>query len=106
MGMCKPSGGINKPEYGPFGKNIKDVVGCTPNSRTDYFDEVTGKLLQQRWYDADGKAEWDRDWSHGDSNNTHTFPHDYYWDWEKNKVHPPRPEYLAPNGEKTNKNYC
>jgi len=36
MGMCKPSGGINPPEYGPFGKNIKEIEGCTPNSRTDF----------------------------------------------------------------------
>ncbi len=27
MGMCKPSGGVNK-VYGPFGKNIKDIEGC------------------------------------------------------------------------------
>ena len=104
MGMCKPSGGVNK-VYGPFGKNIKDIEGCTPNSRTDYYDEVTAELLQQRWYDAEGKAVWDRDWSHNDSNNTHTFPHDHYWDWKKSNEHPPRPEYIGPGGEKTNKNY-
>ena len=106
MGMCKPSGGINEPVYGPFGKNIKDIEGCPPNSRTDYFDEATGELLQQRWYDAEGKAVWDRDWKHNDSRRTHKFPHDHYWDWEKNKGHPPRIEYKGPNGEKTNKNYC
>ena len=106
MGMCKPSGGINEPIYGPFGKNIKDIEGCPPNSRTDYYDEITGELLQQRWYDAEGKAIWDRDWNHNDSNNTHTFPHDHYWGWEKNKEHPPRLEYIGPNGEKTNMNYC
>lgn len=105
MGMCKPSGGVNK-VYGPFGKNIKEIEGCVPNSRTDYYDEVTGELLQQRLYDAEGKAIWDRDWKHNDSNNTHTFPHDHYWDWEKNSGHPPRLEYVGPNGEKININYC
>ena len=105
MGMCKPSGGINEPIYGPFGKNIKDIDGCAPNSRTDYFDEITKKLLQQRWYDADGKAIWDRDWNHGNKHN-HIFPHDHYWEWEKNNVNPPRSEYKGPNGEKTNPNYC
>lgn len=106
MGMCKPSGGINEPVYGPFGNNIKDIEYCAPNTRTDYYDEVIGELLQQRWYDAEGKAIWDRDWNHNDSNNTHAFPHDHYWDWEKNGEHPPRPEYAGSNGEKTNMNYC
>ena len=106
MGMCKPSGGINSPIYGPFGKNIPDIEGCSPNSRTDYYVEKTGELLQQRWYDSDGKAIWDRDWKHNDSHHNHTFPHDHYWDWLKDKVHPPRPEYIGPNGEKTNMHYC
>lgn len=55
MGMCKPSGGVKK-VYGPYGKNIKEIKGCPPNSRTNYYDELTGKLIQQRWYDAEGKA--------------------------------------------------
>ena len=104
MGMCKPSGGINPPAYGPFGKNIKDIEGCTPNSRTDYYDEKTGELLQQRWYDAEGKAIWDRDWAHGNKHK-HAFPHDHYWDWE-NPEHADRLKYIGPNGEKTNMNYC
>lgn len=104
MGMCKPSGGVKR-VVGPYGRNIHEISGETPNSRTDYYDEITGKLLQQRWYDSEGKAVWDRDWDHKDSNNTHTFPHDHYWDWKKNGEHPPRPEYIGPNGEKTNKNY-
>ena len=107
MGMCKPSGGVNEPVYGPFGKNIKDIEGCPPNSRTDYFDE-NGELIQQRWYGPDGRAIWNIDWKHPDTNTRkpHKFPHDHYWDWEKNKEHPPRIEYKGPNGEKTNKNYC
>ena len=52
MGTCKPSGGISK-IYGPYGKNIKDIEGCPPNSRTDYYDKETEKLLQQRWYSID-----------------------------------------------------
>ena len=106
MGMCKPSGGINSPVFGPFGGNIKEIEGCAPNSRTDYYDEKTGQLLQQRWYDAEGKAMWDRDWGHKDSNNSHVFPHDHFWQWDKNKLHPPRSEYKGPNGERMNSNYC
>lgn len=91
MGMCKPSGGVNKVN-GPFGKNIKEIEGCTPNSRTDYYDEVTGELLQQRWYDAKGKTSWNRDWKHKDNNlqKPHKFPHDHPWDWSKKK---PRQDY-------------
>lgn len=103
MGMCKPSGGVIK-IYGPYGKNIKDIIGV-PNSRVDYYDEVTGELLQQRWFDAEGRAIWDRDWKHGDSNNTHTFPHDHYWNWEVNPDHPTRIKYIGPNGETINDLY-
>ncbi len=52
--MCKPSGGIKK-VFGPYRGNI-DTLEDTPNSRTDYYDEDTGKLLQQRWYGPDGAA--------------------------------------------------
>ena len=101
MGMCKPSGGINK-SIGKLGSLNRRSI---PNTRTDLYNE-NGDLIQQRWYDAEGKAVWDRDWKHNDSRRTHKFPHDHYWDWEKNKGHPPRIEYKGPNGEKTNKNYC
>lgn len=97
MGMCKPSGGVKK-VYGPYGKNIKEIKGCPPNSRINYYDELTGKLIQQRWYDAEGKAIWDRDLEHGNSNNTHTFPHDHPWDWTKLK---PREKSVPKND-----NYC
>ena len=102
--MCKPSGGINPPEYGPFGKNIKEIEGCTPNSRTDYFDEVTGELLQQRWYDAEGKACWDRDWAHGNKHK-HTFPHDHYWVWD-NLGNSDRLSYIGSDNSKINLDYC
>ena len=44
MGMCKPSGGINKTIYGPVRGNIEKKQD-TPNSRTDYYDEITGEIL-------------------------------------------------------------
>ena len=103
MGMGKPSGGI-KTQLGKIG-SLKAYGD--PNTRIDLYNiENPNELLQQRWYDAEGKAIWDRDWKHNDSNNTHTFPHDHYWDWEKNSEHPPRLEYVGPNGEKINMNYC
>ncbi|MCL2234415.1 MAG: hypothetical protein FWC02_01900 [Firmicutes bacterium] len=83
MGMCSPSGGIEK-VYGSYGRSIGPIVG-TPNSRTDFFDEVTGQLLQSRWYGPERWAVRDRDYDHNDSKNTHEFPHDHRWDWTKKR---------------------
>lgn len=107
MGMCKPSGGINKPIYGKVGQNIPGSFG-PPNTRTDMYNiDNPDELLQQRWYGPDGRNLWDRDWKHKNENpkNPHKYPHDHYWDWTK----PPgkqRPPYKGPNGENTNNSYC
>ena len=106
MGMCKPSGG-KFDVYGPYRSNIPDIWSKKPNIRVDYYDEKTGKLLQQRWYGPDGWTIWDIDWDHGNSNNNHIFPHDHYWDFTK----PPgkqRIEYKDPNNENNfvNNDYC
>ncbi len=94
--MCKPSGGfINK--TGRVG-DLK-ITG-TPNTREDLYDD-NGNLLQQRWYGPDGMAIWDRDWAHG--GGEHEWPHDHYWDWTKKK---PRQDYIGPNGEKANMDFC
>ncbi len=79
--MCKPSGGIESIK-GPYRMNISSYKGNS-NTRTDYYDEQTGELLQQRWYGPDGRAIIDRDWNHKDTYNTHKFPHDHYWDYTK-----------------------
>jgi len=50
MGMCKPSNGIKKVFIPPHRGNIEKIEGETPNSRTDAYDEITGKLLQSRCY--------------------------------------------------------
>ena len=100
MGMCKPSGG-KVDVYGRYGSNIKSIWSEKPNIRIDYYDEKTGKLLQQRWYGPDGVAIWDRDWDHNNSDGTHIFPHDHYWDFTK----PPgkqRPKW----GTEINTDYC
>lgn len=90
MGMCKPSGGKFRMD-GKHGRSIPDVKDAKPNTRTDFYDE-NGNLTQQRWYDANGRAILDRDWEHGNSKNSHKFPHDHPWDWSKN---PPRQESLS-----------
>ena len=102
MGMCKPSGG-KFDQYGPYRSNIKDIENMTPNTRVDYYDENTGKLIQQRWFGPDGQAIWDRDWDHKNDHHNHVFPHDHYWDFSK----PPgkqRQEWKE--GKEINEDYC
>ncbi len=90
MGMCKPSGGINT----VFGK-IGDLKALgLPNSRVDLYDSETGELLQQRWYDSNGKAVLNRDWKHSNKGTKHIFPHDHHWDWSKTI---PRGKYIDGN---------
>ena len=50
MGMCKPSGGV-KSIYGPYRHSLPSTN--TPNSRIDYYDEITKKLFHQRWFDSE-----------------------------------------------------
>lgn len=52
-----------------------------PNSSMDLYDKETGELLQRRFFDENGRAIKDIDYKHNDPHNTHTFPHEHYWDW-------------------------
>ena len=79
MGMCKPSGG-KFDIFGRRGSNIKNTE-YLPNSRIDFYDEKSGDLIQQRWFGPDGIAVWDRDYIHGNGDNSHFFPHDHAWNW-------------------------
>ena len=98
MGMCKPSGGI-KSQVGTIGSLKAD---SDPNTRIDLYNEQ-GELIQQRWYGPDGRAMWNRDWKHPDTNprKPHKFPHDHPWDWNK-KV--PRLKYEV--NRDINSDYC
>lgn len=61
-----------------------------PNSRTDRYKN--GMKVQSRWYDQNGRAERNRDYSHQGAHNNHSFPHDHKWDWnEKNGKRDPTP---------------
>lgn len=98
MGMCKPSGGI---------KSVVGKIGDLPrmgtsNTRTDLYNEQ-GELIQQRWYGPDGRAMWNRDWKHKDSNSQkpHKFPHDHPWDYNKKN---PREDY--DENREINTDYC
>lgn len=78
MGAYKQTGNVKK-IFGVYGRSIKAIENEKPNSRTDFYDEKTGKLLQQRWYDSNGRTVLDRDWDHNNSHNNHKFPHDHHW---------------------------
>ena len=78
MGMAKPSGGV-VPVVGNIGDLNKEGI---PNSRYDLYNEQ-GKLIQSRWYDANGRAAHNRDYEHGNKGGIHPFPHDHEWDWTK-----------------------
>jgi len=83
-GKCSPSGTII-PIGGIFtvhGRKLEDDE-CVPNSRYDLYKR--GNHVQSRWYDGEGKAEWDRDYFHPDRLNNHTFPHDHSWVWKKSE---------------------
>ena len=96
MGMCKPSGGIEK-KVGKIG-DLK--AHGDPNSRIDLYNKKD-ELIQQRWYDANGRAEMNRDWKHANKGGEHKFPHDHPWDWTKKEQ---RADY--DENREINKHYC
>lgn len=49
-----------------------------PNSSCDLKNSNTGKITQRRFYDENGNACLDVDFSHG---GNHTFPHIHIWHW-------------------------
>ena len=53
-----------------------------PNSKIQRYRN--GKLVQERWYDNQGKAIRNRDYSHGGNEE---FPHDHSWTWNGKDGH-------------------
>lgn len=51
------------------------VRGAKPNSRYDLY--INGQKIQSRWYDRNGKAIRNRDFTHQDAHRNHNFPHDH-----------------------------
>ncbi|WP_144499822.1 N-acetylmuramoyl-L-alanine amidase family protein [Bacillus sp. FDAARGOS_235] len=56
--------------------------GGEPYSSQDLYDATHG-LKQRRYYDKDGRADEDIDYSHDNGDNSHTFPHRHDWDWNR-----------------------
>lgn len=77
MGAYRQGGSV-KDIYGKVG-NLKRKA--QRNTRYDLFDEDTGELLQQRWYDSSGRAIINKDWKHGNKGGKHEFPHFHLWVW-------------------------
>ena len=95
MGMCKPSGGVNK--YG-IQQNIEKQFGSTrikdedrigkANTRIDlYRDEQHQTIkdwLASRWYGPDGRVENDRDGTDHGWKDAHEYvPHDHPYTWKR-----------------------
>lgn len=55
--------------------------GAKPNSRYDLY--VYGQKIQSRWFNSEGKAVRNRDYSHQNAHANHNFPHDHNWIWER-----------------------
>lgn len=74
--MTKDESGGIKEKYGHVGcLPAKDE---TPYSRIDLYDE-NGNLIQQRWYNFEGKAILNKDLKHGNKGGIHVFPHYHAW---------------------------
>ncbi|MDD4154602.1 MAG: hypothetical protein PHT30_04265 [Bacilli bacterium] len=82
------SGGIERfddvPSLKPTGK---------PNSIAILYKK--GQKIQSRWYDANGRAQRNRDYTdHGNSKQHPIVPHDHPWDWSKT---PARQDEIDPS---------
>ena len=63
-----------------------------PNSRLDRYNK-DGKKVQSRWYDNNGRAIRNRDYSHSGKG---PFPHDHDWTWDGENGHRGE-DHLPPN---------
>lgn len=59
------------------GRNIAATTS-KPNSKIVRYQN--GKKVQERYFDSDGHAKYDIDYSHG-GNGKYSFPHKHEWDW-------------------------
>ena len=55
-----------------------------PNSSIDRVDEK-GRIITRRWYDGNGRAKKDVDFTdHGNPKTHPEVPHEHIWEWDKN----------------------
>ena len=65
--------------------NPKDLEETgKPNSSIDRVDEK-GRIITRRWYDGNGRAKKDVDFTdHGNPKTHPEVPHEHTWEWDKN----------------------
>lgn len=89
------SGGVpNRTIEVSYERRLK--LTAKPNTRVDRYSRRDGKILQSRWYDKNGKAERNRDYT--TNNGKEKVPHDHTWDWSSNNGSRGR-EHLEPDYE-------
>lgn len=111
MGMCKPSGGVNKHglkqkvenQYGHGKTRIEDEGKMgKENSRIDLYPDEEHQTLKDwiasRWYGPNGRVENDRDGTdHGFPIEHPDVPHDHPYKWIKGQYNrqkkPIKPDY-------------
>lgn len=106
-GKCSPSGGINvmfgfridtkDPDKNRWGK---------PSSRTDLYPDPENQnsedLIMSRWYDENGWAIRDRDYSDHGFPEAHPNPHDHTFNWKHRLRFPERStQWVEPS-----RDYC
>ena len=73
------SGGVpNRTIEISYERNLKPVG--KPNTRVDRYSKKDGKKLQSRWYDNEGRAKRNRDYT--SNNGKSAIPHDHSWNWQ------------------------
>ena len=62
-----------------------DLFGGQSDSSLDIVDKKTGDLLTRRFYDSDGVAYRDIDFTHHGNPKTHPeAPHEHFWKYDSN----------------------
>ena len=75
----------NKPSENHSKTTKNPVKNQEPNSSVDIVDK-NGNVIRRRWFDSEGKAERDLDYTdHGNPKQHPEVPHEHIWDWSKSK---------------------
>ena len=103
-GKCSPSGGINPPVFGQRldTKDKKESRSGKPKSRTDLYPDENHMRpedkIMSRWFDEDGWAFYDRDYSDHGHPDAHPVPHDNTFNWKHRLGIPERStKWFEPN---------
>ena len=62
--------------------NSLSLYGPANGSATLYYED--GSIKQIRYYDSEGRAYMDTDYTDHGNPSIHTNPHNHYWTWDEN----------------------